>query len=86
VIQELLYTERNYRTDMELVKEVYYDTAHTVLSKLEIKQVFLNLLDVLTFEYEFLELLEVACGQDEYVKEHLTLGLAFQKMVKVIHL
>lgn len=66
---------------MDLVKEIYYDTAHTVLTKHEIKQVFVNLTDVLNFEDVFLKGLEVACSKDDYVQEHLTLGKAFQNMV-----
>ncbi|KAI9252793.1 hypothetical protein EDC94DRAFT_525629 [Helicostylum pulchrum] len=52
IIQELISTEKNYQTDMELIKEIYYDEAHQVFSKIEIKHIFINLLDIISFEKE----------------------------------
>lgn len=51
VIKELIETEKSYQSDMELVQEIYCD--HGPLSKLEKKQVFVNLTDIIMFEKEF---------------------------------
>lgn len=83
VVQELFNTERNYQADMKLVQEIYYDTAHEVLSKLEMKGIFINLLEILEFEQEFLDLLEQACEKDDYDQQdhQMTVGIAFNTMV-----
>lgn len=64
---------------MELIQEVYLDD--TVFSKIEIKQIFINLLDIIAFEKEFVQLLE-SCQQDEYQNEtEMTIGIAFSMMM-----
>ncbi|KAI9482857.1 MAG: Dbl homology domain-containing protein [Benjaminiella poitrasii] len=61
VIQEMISTERRYQADMELVKEIYYDQAWLrdppLFSKLEMKQIFVNLPDIVAFEKKFMSLL-----------------------------
>ncbi|KAL9556240.1 hypothetical protein MBANPS3_001965 [Mucor bainieri] len=79
VVQELISTEKSYQTDMELIQEIYLD--ETVFSKIEIKQIFINLLDIIAFEKEFVQLLE-SCQQDEYQREtEMTIGIAFSMMM-----
>ncbi|KAK4513226.1 uncharacterized protein ATC70_013021 [Mucor velutinosus] len=79
VVQELISTEKSYQADMELIQEVYLDD--TVFSKIEIKQIFINLLDIIAFEKEFVQLLE-SCQQDEYQnKAEMTIGIAFSTMM-----
>lgn len=64
---------------MELIQEVYLDD--TIFSKVEIKQIFINLLDIIAFEKEFVQLLE-SCQQDEYQNEtEMTIGIAFNMMM-----
>lgn len=63
---------------MELVKEVYYDEATRVLSKIEIKHIFINLLDIIAFEKEFVCLLEAACSEGD---PDVTIGIAFSMIV-----
>lgn len=81
IIQELISTEKNYQTDMELIKEIYYDEAHQVFSKIEIKHIFINLLDIISFEKEFLSILDSACCEQE---SEITIGTAFSIMVCTI--
>ncbi|KAL7336236.1 hypothetical protein PS15p_201596 [Mucor circinelloides] len=79
VVQELISTEKSYQADMELIQEVYLDD--TIFSKVEIKQIFINLLDIIAFEKEFVQLLE-SCQQDEYQNEtEMTIGIAFSMMM-----
>ncbi|GAA5795249.1 hypothetical protein HPULCUR_000604 [Helicostylum pulchrum] len=78
IIQELISTEKNYQTDMELIKEIYYDEAHQVFSKIEIKHIFINLLDIISFEKEFLSILDSACCEQE---SEITIGTAFSIMM-----
>ncbi|ORE17949.1 Dbl homology domain-containing protein [Rhizopus microsporus] len=65
VIQELIETEKSYQSDMELVQEIYCD--HGPLSKLEKKQVFINLTDIIMFEKEFTRSLCQIVGDDNNV-------------------
>ncbi|KAI8889262.1 Dbl homology domain-containing protein [Backusella circina FSU 941] len=85
VIQELLSTEKNYQTDMELIKEIYYEFAFDILSKTEIKQIFINLLDIIAFEKEFVIALETACHGDlseaNSPRERTTIGGVFNQMM-----
>lgn len=79
VVQELISTEKSYQADMELIQEIYLN--EQVFSKLEIKQIFINLLDIIAFEKEFIQLLE-SCQQDEYHNEsEMTIGIAFSMMM-----
>ncbi|KAI8641457.1 hypothetical protein BD408DRAFT_388804 [Parasitella parasitica] len=79
VVQELIATEKSYQADMELIQEIYLDDQ--VFSKLEIKQIFINLLDIIAFGKEFVQLLE-SCQQDEYHNEgEMTIGIAFSMMM-----
>jgi hypothetical protein len=79
VVQELISTEKSYQADMELIQEIYLD--EQIFSKLEIKQIFINLLDIIAFEKEFIQLLE-SCQQDEYHNENkMTIGIAFSMMM-----
>ncbi|CEP14557.1 hypothetical protein [Parasitella parasitica] len=79
VVQELIATEKSYKADMELIQEIYLDDQ--VFSKLEIKQIFINLLDIIAFEKEFVQLLE-SCQQDDYHNEsEMTIGIAFSMMM-----
>ncbi|KAI8983629.1 Dbl homology domain-containing protein [Pilobolus umbonatus] len=87
VINELIHTEKTYQTDMELIKDIYYNSAHSILSKHEIKQVFINLLDILVFEKEFIQLLEMAGQNDQMILENslldpdITIGKSFSVMM-----
>ncbi|KAH8552000.1 hypothetical protein BGW37DRAFT_295918 [Umbelopsis sp. PMI_123] len=67
VIKELVETERTYRNDMILLKEVYYDGAiadSSPIDKADVKQLFSNLPTIVDFETEFLALLETSCNSD----------------------
>jgi RhoGEF domain len=67
VIKELVETERTYRNDMILLKEVYYDGAlseSSPIDKADVKQLFSNLPTIVDFETEFLALLESSCNSD----------------------
>ncbi|KAG2184031.1 hypothetical protein INT44_009042, partial [Umbelopsis vinacea] len=67
VIKELVETERTYRNDMILLKEVYYDgalAASSPIDKADVKQLFSNLPTIVDFETEFLALLESSCNTD----------------------
>jgi hypothetical protein len=67
VIKELVETERTYRNDMILLKEVYYDGAlaeSSPIDKVDVKQLFSNLPTIVDFETEFLALLESSCNSD----------------------
>lgn len=84
VIQELLQTEKSYKADMELIKEIYYDFAYEAFSKLEIKQIFINLLDIIAFEKDFISLLEHSNDEAEEENEKVktsNIGTAFSIMV-----
>jgi hypothetical protein len=80
VVQELIATEKSYQADMELVQEIYYDTAvaSNLFSKLEMKQIFINLLDIIAFEKDFVRILNEGCSEDKPI----TVGDAFSAMVK----
>jgi hypothetical protein len=92
VIQELLFTEKSYQADMELVYEIYYGPSFETFSKSEIKQIFINLLDIIAFEKEFVAGLETACNHDLIISEESngkendttssTIGTLFNKMVR----
>lgn len=79
VLQELIATEKSYQADMELVQEIYYDTAvvSDYFSKLEIKQVFINLQEIIDFEKDFVYMLDQV-GLEEHV---VTIGAVFSAMV-----
>lgn len=67
VIKELVETERTYRNDMILLKEVYYDGAlaeSSPIDKADVKQLFSNLPTIVDFETEFLALLESSYNSD----------------------
>lgn len=77
VIQELLETEKAYQRDMGLLKEIYYDGAHHAgLTKLDIRHLFSNLIEIVEFEHTFVALLESSCEQD-------SVGTAFRETVKL---
>jgi hypothetical protein len=79
VVQELISTEKSYQADMELVQEIYYNTAimSDRFSKLEMKQIFINLLDIIAFEKDFVGMLDETCLEQEVI----TIGAAFSAMV-----
>lgn len=86
IIQELITTEIAYQADMELVKEIYYDFAYEAFSKIEIKQIFTNLLDIIQFEKDFIkELSDSQQNGPEIVHSSTatTISSAFSVMVKV---
>ena len=70
---------------MELIKEIYYEFAFDILSKTEIKQIFINLLDIIAFEKEFVIALETACHCDlseaNSPRERTTISGVFNLMV-----
>ena len=74
VLHELVSTEKLYQTDMELIKEIFYDNAFEAFTKLEVKQIFVNLLEIIAFEKDFITLLE---------DTEITIDLAFSFMVSV---
>ncbi|KAG2223265.1 hypothetical protein INT45_006991 [Circinella minor] len=93
VIQELVMTEKVYQSDMLLVKQVYYDRAfhNSPLDKSDIKIIFSNLMDILSLENEFVELLESAAGNmddnddnDSSSYENYRIGMAFRQMMSQI--
>ncbi|KAI9253807.1 hypothetical protein BDA99DRAFT_519029 [Phascolomyces articulosus] len=95
VIQELVMTEKVYQSDMLLVKQVYYDGAfhNSPLDKSDIKILFSNLVDILQLEEEFVDLLESAAGNMDYVEEDDDenddngddrIGMAFRQMMSQI--
>ncbi|KAI7849227.1 Dbl homology domain-containing protein [Circinella umbellata] len=93
VIQELVMTEKVYQSDMLLVKQVYYDRAfqNSPLDKSDIKIIFSNLMDILSLENEFVELLESAAGNmndnddnDNSSYENYRIGMAFRQMMSQI--
>lgn len=67
VMKELVETERTYRNDMILLKEVYFDGSlcdSSPLDKADVKLLFSNLPNIVNFETEFLALLEASCNLD----------------------
>lgn len=90
VIQELLATEKTYQADMELIQEIYFNNNYETtipFSKIEIKHIFINLLDIIAFEKDFVTRLEAAatCSDEEDLEEShntMTLGIAFSIMVR----
>lgn len=83
IIQELITTEIAYQADMELVKEIYYDFAYEAFSKIEIKQIFTNLLDIIEFENDFIKELSDSQKIDPEVinSSATTISSAFSIMV-----
>lgn len=77
VIQELLETERTYKKDMLLLKEIYYDQATTCFTKSNVRHLFSNLLDIIEFENTFVTLLENSYEQD-------SIGTAFRESMRSI--
>jgi len=67
VVKELVETERAYRNDMVLLKQVYFDgglSESSPLDKADVKQLFSNLPTIVEFETEFLALLATSCNID----------------------
>lgn len=87
VIQELITTEIAYQADMELVKEIYYDFAYEAFSKIEIKQIFTNLLDIIEFENDFIQELSDSQQNDPEIVNGTTttISSAFSAMVILQH-
>ncbi|KAI7891268.1 uncharacterized protein EV154DRAFT_508484 [Mucor mucedo] len=77
VIQELLETERTYKKDMLLLKEIYYDQATTCFTKSNVRHLFSNLLDIIAFEKTFVAVLENSCEKD-------CVGTAFRESMSSI--
>lgn len=77
VIQELLETERTYKKDMVLLKEIYYDQAISCFTKSNVRHLFSNLLDIIAFEKTFVAVLENSCEQD-------CVGTAFRESMRSI--
>ncbi|ORY93277.1 hypothetical protein BCR43DRAFT_371670 [Syncephalastrum racemosum] len=83
VVRELVETECAYQSDMIVIKEIYYDQAHSVLAPADIKILFSNLTTILEFERPFVnELKEAEVGlQDEMDQDTTTVGKVFRQNV-----
>lgn len=83
VVRELVETECAYQSDMIVIKEIYYDQAHSVLTPADIKILFSNLTTILELEQAFVnELKEAEAGlQDEMDQDTTTVGKVFRQNV-----
>ncbi|RCH83146.1 hypothetical protein CU098_005223, partial [Rhizopus stolonifer] len=73
VLQELLMTEKSYLSDMQLVQEIYMDD--TVFTRFELKQIFINLPDMIQLSHQLIQLLE---------DSDMAVGFSYNSMMKQI--